>query len=139
MGSSLRTEDLPPELADPWNGRHLAGAGNDNLVLPPEGIVAASLTADQRDGLVDLIRVYLDRLPSAQAERDLALVREHFDETRFSWRGGHDDECAFYYRIHSPVLLVEYDNHPGVFLTNPEPARFHVHHRAGAERQRLRT
>ncbi|CDR06377.1 predicted protein [Streptomyces iranensis] len=127
MGSSLRAEDLPPELAGPWNGRHLAGAGSDNLVLPPEGIVAASLPADQRDGLVELIRVYLDRLPTPQAERTLALVREHFDETRFAWRGGHDDECAFYYRIHSPVLLVEYDNHPGVFLANPEPARFHVH------------
>ncbi|GAA3658145.1 DUF3500 domain-containing protein [Streptomyces iranensis] len=127
MGSSLRAEDLPPELAGPWNGRHLAGAGSDNLVLPPEGIVAASLPADQRDGLVELIRVYLDRLPTPQAERTLALVREHFDETRFAWRGGHDDECAFYYRIHSPVFLVEYDNHPGVFLANPEPARFHVH------------
>ncbi len=127
MGSSLRTQDLPPELAGPWNGRHLAGAGSDNLILPAEGIVAASLPADQRDGLVKLIRVYLDRLPPAQAERTMALVREHFDETRFAWRGGHDDECAFYYRVHSPVLLIEYDNHPGVFLANPEPARFHVH------------
>ncbi|MCS7483537.1 DUF3500 domain-containing protein [Umezawaea endophytica] len=127
MGPSLRAEDLPPELAGPWNGRHVAGAGGDNLVLPPEGIVAASLTADQLDGLVDLVRVYLGRLPPAQAERDLALVREHLDKTRFAWRGGHDDECAFYYRVHSPVLLVEYDNHPGVFLGNPEPARFHVH------------
>jgi hypothetical protein len=127
MGSSLRTEDLPPELAGPWNGRHLAGAGSDNLILSAEGIVAGGLPADQRDGLVELIRVYLDRLPSAQAERALALVREHFEETRFAWRGGHDDECAFYYRIHSPVLLVEYDNHPGVFLANPEPARYHVH------------
>ncbi len=127
MGSSLRAEDLPPELAGPWNGRLLAGAGSDNLVLPPEGIIAASLPAEQRDGLVELVRVYLDRLPPSQAERTLALVREHFDETRFAWRGGHDDECAFYYRIHSPVLLVEYDNHPGVFLANPEPARFHVH------------
>lgn len=127
LGPSLRAADLPPELAGPWNGRHLAGAGSDNLVLRPEGIVASSLPADQRDGLVDLIRVYLDRLPPSQAERTLALVREHFDETRFAWRGAHDDEGAFYYRIHSPVLLVEYDNHPGVFLTNPEPARFHVH------------
>ncbi|WP_052488770.1 DUF3500 domain-containing protein [Streptomyces sp. 150FB] len=126
MGPSLRTEDLPPELAGP-NGRQLAGAGSDNLVLPPEGIVGASLPADQRDGLVELIRVYLDRLPLPQAEHTLALVREHFDETRFAWRGGHDDESAFYYRIHSPVLLVEYDNNPGVFLTNTEPARFHVH------------
>lgn len=127
MGSSLRTEDLPPELAGPWNGRHLAGAGSDNLILPPEGVVAASLTADQRDGLVELIRVYLDRLPPAQAQRALAAAREHFGETRFAWRGGHDDVSAFYYRIHSPVLLVEYDNHPGVFLANPEPARHHVH------------
>jgi hypothetical protein len=127
MGPSLRAEDLPPELAGPWNGRHLAGAGGDNLVLPPEGIIAASLPADQREGLVDLIRVYLDRLPPAQAERDLALVRQHFDQTRFAWRGGHGDDSAFYYRIHSPVLLIEYDNHPGVFLANPEPAQFHVH------------
>ncbi|GAA3367821.1 hypothetical protein GCM10017744_081470 [Streptomyces antimycoticus] len=34
MGPSLRAEDLPPELAGPWNGRHLAGAGSDNLILP---------------------------------------------------------------------------------------------------------
>ncbi|MFG1609225.1 DUF3500 domain-containing protein [Actinoplanes sp. NPDC049265] len=127
MGPSLRAEDLPPELAGPWNGRHLAGAGGDNLVLAPEGIVADSLPADQRDGLVELIRVYLDRLPPAQAENTLALVRDHFGETRFAWRGGSDDDAPFYYRIHSPVLLVEYDNHPGVFLTNTEPARFHVH------------
>ncbi|MFJ6724978.1 DUF3500 domain-containing protein [Streptomyces sp. NPDC091281] len=127
MGPSLRAADLPPELAGPWNGRHLAGAGADNLVLPPEGVVAASLSADERDGLLELVRVYLDRLPAPQAERALALFREHLGETRFAWRGGHDDVCAFYYRIHSPVLLVEYDNHPGVFLANPEPARYHVH------------
>ena len=57
LGSSLRAEDLPPELAGPWNGRQLAGAGSDNLILPPEGIGAASLPADQGDGLVQLIRV----------------------------------------------------------------------------------
>jgi hypothetical protein len=101
----MRTEDLPPGLAGPWTGRHLAGAGNDNLVLPPEGIVAASLTADQRDGLVELIRVYLDRLPSAQAKRDLALIRQPS-------RGLPRQSRA------CPV---------------PRP-----HHRAGAERHRLR-
>ncbi|MGC5562006.1 DUF3500 domain-containing protein [Streptomyces sp. FR-108] len=74
-----------------------------------------------------MIRVYLDRLQPAQAERTLELVREHFGDTRFAWRGGHDDVCVFYYRIHSPVLLVEYDNHPGIFRANPEPARYHVH------------
>ena len=127
LSRSLRAEDLPPELAGPWNGRHLGGAGADNLVLPPEGITASSLTPIELDGLIALLRVYLGRLPHAQAERKLTAVREHLDETRFVWRGGHDDVAPFYYRIHSPVLLVEYDNHPGVFLANPEPARYHVH------------
>ena len=127
LGRSLRTQDLPPELAGPWNGRHLTGAGQDNIILRPEGIPGARLTATQRSGLLYLIGVYTNRLPPSHASRNMALIREHLDETRFAWRGAHDDTGAFYYRIHSPVLLIEYDNHPGVFLTNPEPARFHVH------------
>ncbi|WP_445188771.1 DUF3500 domain-containing protein [Pseudonocardia sp. Cha107L01] len=30
-------------------------------------------------------------------------------------------------RAHSPVMLIEYDNHQGIFLDNAEPERFHVH------------
>jgi hypothetical protein len=127
LSATLRPEDLPAELAGPWNGRHVGGAGGDNLVLKPEGILASRMTNDQRDLVVDLLRVYLDRMPLAHANAKLEQVLRHFDETRFVWRGGHDDVAPFYYRVHSPVLLVEYDNHPGVFLANEEPARFHVH------------
>jgi hypothetical protein len=28
---------------------------------------------------------------------------------------------VFYYKVHSPVLLVEFDMHKGVFLNNDEP------------------
>ena len=31
------------------------------------------------------------------------------------------------YRIQSPVTFIEFDHHTGVFLTNDEPAKFHVH------------
>jgi hypothetical protein len=127
LSKTLSPEDLPAELAGPWNGRHVGGAGADNLILPPEGIQVSRLTGDQRDLLVDLVRVYLDRMPSVPAAAKLDQVVRHFDETRFIWRGGHDDVAPFYYRVHSPVLLVEYDNHPGVFLGNVDPARFHVH------------
>ncbi|NEA36715.1 aldolase/citrate lyase family protein [Streptomyces sp. SID13031] len=127
LSTSIDAAALPPELAGPWNGRHLGGAGSDNLILPPEGIRADELTSDQQDRLVELLRVYLDRMPHADAKTKLDQVIRHFAETRFIWRGGHDDQAAFYYRIHSPVLLVEYDNHPGVFLANEEPDRFHVH------------
>lgn len=127
LSATLLPEDLPAELAGPWNGRHVGGAGCDNLVLPPEGIKVSRLTKDQKDLLVDLLRVYLDRMPQVHAAAKLDQVVGHLDETHFVWRGGHDDVAPFYYRVHSPVLLVEYDNHPGVFLGNEEAARFHVH------------
>ena len=41
--------------------------------------------------------------------------------------GGIDDESAFYYRIQSPVVMIEFDHHSGVFLTNTEPAKCHIH------------
>lgn len=127
LGDSLRAADLPPEIAGPFNGRHLAGAGADNLVLPAEGIAGGDLTPGQRKLLLRLIETYTRRLPVAHAAAKLAQVTAHLDETRFAWRGEHDDDSAFYYRVHSPVLLIEYDNHPGIFLSNEEPEPFHVH------------
>ena len=127
LGDSLRTADLPPELAGPFNGRHLSGAGQDNLVLPLEGIAGKELTPDQRKLLLEVADVYITRLPPDHAALKRRQFRDHLDDTTFAWRGKHDDTSAFYYRIHSPVLLVEYDNHPGIFLDNDEPERFHVH------------
>lgn len=127
LGDSLLRADLPAELAGPFDGRHLGGAGRDNLVLPYEGILGSDLTDDQRDLLLDLARVYTSRLRAEHAPIKFDQVVEHLDRTHFAWRGRHDDIGAFYYRIHSPVLLVEYDNHPGIFLDNDEPERFHVH------------
>jgi len=54
-------------------------------------------------------------------------IERHLAETRFCWIGGCDDASPFYYRIQSPVVLIEFDHHIGVFLTNAEPAKFHVH------------
>jgi hypothetical protein len=127
LGNSLQIADLPPELAGPFNGRHLSGAGQDNLVLPLEGISGKELTREQRQLLLELADVYIKRLPGGHANRKRRQFNRHLDGTRFAWRGRHDDSGAFYYRIHSPVLLIEYDNHPGIFLDNDEPERFHVH------------
>ena len=54
-------------------------------------------------------------------------VEAHLDETWFSWYGGTDDESPFYYRVHSPVILIEFDHHPGVAFDNEVPSRHHVH------------
>jgi hypothetical protein len=53
--------------------------------------------------------------------------KRHLSETWFAWMGGFGDHDVFYYKVHSPVLLVEFDMHKGVFLNNDEPEKFHIH------------
>lgn len=122
---SMRSADLPPELAGRVDGRHRGGAGRDNLMLPYEGIAARDLDAVQRDQLVALLETYLGR--SAQACADLTRAKRHLDETFFAWIGDPEEDGPFYYRVHSPVVLIEFDHHAGIFLTAEEPQPFHVH------------
>ena len=79
----------------------------------------------QRDQLVALIETYLGR--SAHGDADLARANRHLDETFFAWIGDPDEDGPFYYRVHSPVVLIEFDHHPGIFITAEEPQPFHVH------------
>ena len=41
--------------------------------------------------------------------------------------GGCDDDAVFYYRIHSPVILIEFDHQTGVAFDNDQPTRNHIH------------
>jgi hypothetical protein len=113
-----------------WNHddqRHLCGAYRDNRVVPYEGVLVSSLDTEQRDLVMKIFEQYLLYLPEKAREMRLNDVRAHFDETYFCWIGGNGDFDAFYYRIQSPVVIVEFDHHSGVFLTNGEPAKFHIH------------
>jgi hypothetical protein len=122
---SMLSADLPPELAGRVDGRHRGGAGRDNLVLPFEGIRASELNGAQRERLLTLIEIYLGR--GAHGEADLARAKRHLDETFFAWIGDPAEDGPFYYRVHSPVILIEFDHHPGIFITAEEPQPFHVH------------
>jgi hypothetical protein len=57
----------------------------------------------------------------------LEEIKQHLSGTWFAWMGGFGDNDVFYYKVHSPVLLVEFDMHKGVFLNNDEPEKFHIH------------
>lgn len=59
-------------------------------------------------------------------------VQAHLDDPWFSWVGGDTKDEVFYYRIHSPVLLIEFDHHSPTFLwdrsrPNPGPVPWHIH------------
>jgi Protein of unknown function (DUF3500) len=124
---SILATDLPPELSHETNGRMRAGAGADNAVIPFEGLAASELSPSQRVALLSLIELHCGLLGEDQRRLRMEQIGAHIDETHFAWIGGDGDDDAFFYKIHSPVLLVEYDCHPGVFLEFDEPLPFHVH------------
>lgn len=57
----------------------------------------------------------------------MSEVVTHLDDTWFRWMGTIGDDDPFYYRVHSPVVLIEFDHHPGVVFDNRVPTRNHVH------------
>jgi hypothetical protein len=105
----------------------LTAAYNDNARMPYEGIRYDDLTSDQQGVLRDLIGLYLHRTRRGHAEIQLEQAFDHLRHTHFSWIGAHDDHGPFYYRIYSPVVLIEFDHQPGIVYANDEPTRDHIH------------
>lgn len=124
---SISTADLPAALQHPFDGRMQAGAAYDNLVAPYQGISGGELTDGQRRLMLDLAGTYLAWTAEDHARPRRREVEAHLDDTWFSWYGGTGDDSVFYYRIHSPLVLIEFDHHPGVVFDNIDPSRHHVH------------
>jgi hypothetical protein len=124
--SPARQPDGTP-VNGPFDGRLKGGAWRDNLVLPYEGVPASDLSAGQREKLLDLAGVYIGHIRPGHATVRMDEVKAHLDETRFFWIGGTDDDSVYYYRIHSPVVLIEFDHQRGVAFDNDEPSRNHIH------------
>ena len=120
-------QDLPEGRLDPGDERHLAGAFQDNRVIPYEGIRVADLTTAAQAAVWDLVADFVSLLPAGPARRRMAEVRAQLDDTWFSWMGGTGPDEPYYLRIQSPVIIVELDHHTGVFLSNTEPQPFHIH------------
>jgi hypothetical protein len=103
------------------------GAFRDNFELNYQGVRYAGLLAAQQAAARDLLGLYVGRASRQQAELTMERVLDHAAELHFAWirAGGRDD--IFYYRIHSPVILVEFEHVPGVMFDNDYPTRNHIH------------
>ena len=124
---SILPADLPKELQHPIDGRMVAGAFKDNAVIPYEGIRGDALSDAQRRLLIQLIGTYVGWANDEHGALKMREVQAHLDKTHFSWMGATGDEGPFYYRVHSPVVLIEFDHHPGIVFDNLTPSRHHVH------------
>ena len=110
---------------------NLGEAFKDNIVLDYAGVSVASWSDTQKDQLLELIELYIGNLRDGHARVRMEEVTAHLNDTFFAWIGGTDDEAVFYYRIHSPVILIEFDHQQPAGLrhlfSSDLPIREHVH------------
>ncbi len=123
---SIHPDDLPAHLQQPFDGRMQAGAFLDNAVIGCEGVAATDLSDAQRRLLSNLIAAFVGWTNEGHAEVKMSDVEDHLDETWFAWMGSTGDG-PFYYRVQSPVVLIEFDHLPGIVFDNDVPSRHHVH------------
>lgn len=82
--------------------------------LSPAGLSAADMTPRQREMLVGLVKLYLNRWRPDLANEALAKIHTAGpDQITFAWAGGLDRSHQTYYRIQGPTFLIEFDNFQG--------------------------
>ncbi|MCC7234810.1 MAG: DUF3500 domain-containing protein [Bryobacterales bacterium] len=111
---------------------NLGEAFKDNLVLDYAGVPARELNATQRKQLLALAGLYIANMDDGHALVKMSEVRKHLDRTYFAWIGGTDEASVYYYRIHSPVVLIEFDHQRPANLRHLArdaslPNRQHIH------------
>jgi len=80
------------------------------LAGQPSGLHFSKMTAAQRRLLVALIAEYIDNLPSEMAAQRRLRLKESKDEVWFAWAGVEQRGGPHYYRVQTPLFLIEYDN-----------------------------
>lgn len=108
-----------------------AQANSDNLVIDYAGVPVSTFSAAQKQELLKLISLFVGNMDEGHAKAKMDEVAALLDETWFAWVGPVTDDAVFYYRIHSPVILIEFDHQQPVGTTpiNPpgKPTRDHIH------------
>jgi len=88
-------------------------SGNQRKVqdIAQKGIAFAELTDKQKKLFSQLLEVYIGKYIFEFSESFRAkIVAAGYDKLHFAWAGAKQKGLAHYYRIHGPMLLIEYDN-----------------------------
>ena len=106
-------------------------AFSDNVVLDYAGIKVSELSPSQKQQLMRLIGIYVGNMREGHQGVRMSEIEAHLDDTWFAWIGETDSDAIFYYRIQSPVVLIEFDHEVPVGLTHMYergvPYKEHIH------------
>jgi Protein of unknown function (DUF3500) len=111
---------------------NLTEAFKDNVVLDYSGLRANDMESAARRRLRDLVELYVSNMDEGHTRVKMNQVDRHLDNTWFSWIGGAQADSAFYYRVQSPVILIEFDHQRPAnlarFAADPKkPTQQHIH------------
>jgi hypothetical protein len=114
--AALLDSDVPRDIFE--------GPGRRASLSDYEGLRTDELSVVQMQLLRVLIEEYVRNVDFDAADAQLALINETgWDELWFSWRGPVDINGEFYYRVHGPRLLIEYNrqnpNHDHMIVRDP--------------------
>jgi hypothetical protein len=111
---------------------NLTEAFKDNVVIDYAGLRTNDLSGPGRQRFRDLIHLYIKNMDAGHARVKMDDVDRYLDQTWFTWIGGTQPDSTFYYRVQSPVVLVEFDHQLPAnlkkFATDPmKPTQQHIH------------
>lgn len=101
------------------------GPGRRASLSKYEGLKADELSVQQMRLFQVLVAEYVRNMDFDTADAQLDLIaRTGWDELWFSWRGPVDWNGEFYYRVHGPRILIEYNrqnaNHDHIIVRDPQ-------------------
>jgi uncharacterized protein DUF3500 len=111
---------------------NLAEAFKDNVIIANAGLRTNDLGSAARQRFRDLINLYISNMDEGHARIRMDEVDRHLENTWFTWIGGVQPDSVFYYRVQSPVILIEFDHQRPAnlrkFASDPmKPSRQHIH------------
>jgi hypothetical protein len=122
------TQRAKTVIAPETLGEDFTTAFRDNLVLDYQGIRSDELSTAQHELLLGLVEYHVGRMRHGHAQVKMAEVKRHLNDTYFCWMGGGSDDGVFYYRVQSPVIIVEFDHQRGIaFRERTKPYKDHIH------------
>jgi hypothetical protein len=104
-------------------------AFKDNVILDYQGLKLSELTQTQKKALLNLTEKYISNMRQGHSKVKMEEIERHIDNTYFAWIGATDKDAVFYYRIHSPVVLIEFDHQGAIGVRSKErgATRNHIH------------
>jgi hypothetical protein len=124
MNSLDSDQQKKATIADDAANDVFEGPGRRKSLEKYEGLSVSNLTQEQTRLLRLLIAEFANNADQEAASMQMDAIREAgWDKMWFSWRGPVDASDKFYYRVHGPRILIEYNrqnaNHDHMVIRDP--------------------